>query len=192
MHDAGTDLDAALRPFFREAREGVVDVEGIFALIGRELYHYSFALCGSRSQTEDAIQDLVVKLLEQGERLREVRQPRGWLYTVVRRLACPRKRPSPEQCARRFAESVEADPSERLELQEALARLRPLDQELILLHVWQEMTFTEIAEVLALPRGTALSAYHRALQKLRASLDGPPLRVTGFPLRSKLRHAPAT
>lgn len=55
-------------------------------------------------------------------------------------------------------------------LDTALAGLARRDREPLLLHVWEELSYEEIAEVLAIPIGTVRSRLHRARRKLRASL----------------------
>ncbi|MGD1916859.1 MAG: RNA polymerase sigma factor [Phycisphaerales bacterium] len=57
-------------------------------------------------------------------------------------------------------------------LHEALAGLAPADREVIELRHRANMSFKQIAEVLGQPLGTVLARHHRALRKLRATLEG--------------------
>ncbi|MCW8133646.1 MAG: sigma-70 family RNA polymerase sigma factor, partial [Planctomycetota bacterium] len=144
-----------------------VDLEAVLKLVGQELVHYARVVTGSRELAEDAVQDTLVALLKLGPRAREISEPRAWLFTVVRRCALKyRKSPPPLECS--LAESVEGDPAERMMLQEAFRHLDPAAQEIAVLHLWEGLTFGEIAVVLKIPRGTALSTWHRGLKDLRA------------------------
>ncbi len=50
-------------------------------------------------------------------------------------------------------------------------RTLPAEQsEVVVLKIWEEMTFAEIAEVLSVPPATAASRYRYALEKLAAQL----------------------
>ncbi|MBI3832433.1 MAG: RNA polymerase sigma factor [Planctomycetes bacterium] len=150
-----------------------VDLEGVLRLLGKDLFHYARVLTGSPELAEDAVQDTLVALLELGAGTQAVECPRAWLFTVLRRKALRQKskRDAREASAleldRHLAESVEADPADRLVLQEAFGMLDPAAQEIAVLHLWEGLTFAEIAEVLGVPRGTALSTYHRGIQELR-------------------------
>jgi RNA polymerase sigma-70 factor (ECF subfamily) len=152
---------------FGGATEEFVDLDALIEAAGSELFHYARAVTGSRPRAEDAVQDLFVALLEQRRSLSSVRRPRTWLFTVLRNIARRSRDTVASDLARDISESVEADPAERLVLKEALQTLDPRHQEIVLLHVWEGLTFAEIAEVLGIPRGTALSSYHRSMARLR-------------------------
>jgi RNA polymerase sigma-70 factor (ECF subfamily) len=158
----------SLREIFDANGAGDVDLEALVRVAGQELFHYARVLTGSEGMAEDCLQDLMVTVLQQRARLREIRDPRAWLFTVIRNRALDYRRKSKLELARGLAEAVEADPGRRLILEEALEALGPREQEIVLLHLWEGLTFAEIAEVLGIARGTALSCYHRSLVRLRA------------------------
>jgi RNA polymerase sigma-70 factor (ECF subfamily) len=56
--------------------------------------------------------------------------------------------------------------SEDNELLEALAKLRPADQEILRLSIWEELTNTEIAKILGIEPHTATMRLHRARNRL--------------------------
>lgn len=163
----------SLEDIFQNAHSDSLDLEGVLRLTGQDLYHYARVLTGSPELAEDAVQDTLVALLELGARAQSVECPRAWLFTVLRRKALRQKprRENREANAldldRHLAESVEADPADRIVLQEAFHMLDPAAQEIALLHLWEGLTFAEIASVLGVPRGTALSTYRRGIQELR-------------------------
>lgn len=64
------------------------------------------------------------------------------------------------------------EPEELAALHAALAKLTPSDREVIDLRHIGGMSFKQMAETLQEPLGTLLARHHRALQKLRAILDG--------------------
>lgn len=65
-------------------------------------------------------------------------------------------------------------------LQAGLAALHRRDREPLLLHVWEDLSYAEVAEALGIPIGTVRSRVHRARTRLRASLGAdtpvPPVR----------------
>ena len=56
-------------------------------------------------------------------------------------------------------------------LRAALARLRPMHREALVLNFMQELPYREIAEVLGVPIGTVMSRLHHAKRALRAELE---------------------
>ena len=52
----------------------------------------------------------------------------------------------------------------------ALAELRPVEREILLLHAWADLTDAEIAEALSLPVGTVKSRLHRTRERMRNRL----------------------
>jgi RNA polymerase sigma-70 factor (ECF subfamily) len=75
--------------------------------------------------------------------------------------------------ARSVAVSNEAPPETQGLAEETLAalrRLRRAEREALLLHVWGELTYDEIAHALAIPIGTVRSRISRARARLRRAL----------------------
>lgn len=65
-----------------------------------------------------------------------------------------------------FAPEIEDRERARL-LQDALKQLPTVQREVVMLKIWGELTFAEIAEALDIPPNTAASRYRYALEELR-------------------------
>jgi RNA polymerase sigma factor (sigma-70 family) len=167
-----------LADIFKAAARGCIDVDAVMELIGQELHHYARVLAGSPETGEDALQDTLVALLQEGSKASAIRNPRAWLFTVLRRKAIAYRKAPPQSLAQEFSSSVEGDYTARVMLAESLERLPAADQEIILLHLWEGQSFEAISEILAMPRNTVLSRYYRAIQQLRAffGVATPPLK----------------
>ena len=153
--------------FSAPAAHAEIDLDALVDAIGQELLHYARVLAGSPESAEDAVQDTLVALLQEGSKAAQIRTPRAWLFTVLRRKALAYRKVPPATLAQDVSEAVETDSSERLALKEALTRLDALDQEIILLHLWEGLTFDAIGLVVSMPRNTVLSRYARAVERLR-------------------------
>src|ERR1051325_9500967 len=66
--------------------------------------------------------------------------------------------------------SEQRDFAEEARLKQSLAALPEDQREVIVLHVWGELTFSQISELLGLSLNTAASRYRYALAKLKASM----------------------
>jgi RNA polymerase sigma-70 factor (ECF subfamily) len=148
------------------------DVEALAELYRRYsglVYQYALALVWSRDAAEEVLQETFLGLLKSRSRLGSVRDIRSYLLGIVRNeVSHRRRRPEVGASALELVEAREG-PSARevLELNEALARLPEEQLTVVVLKVWQGMTFAEVASALDIPAKTAASRYRYAMEKLR-------------------------
>jgi RNA polymerase sigma-70 factor (ECF subfamily) len=102
----------------------------------------------------------------------------AWLFRVamnrLRDDARARKRRSTHalgDAAGGLEAQAESPSTETGELHAALEGLAPADREVIELRHRADMSFKQIAEMLGQPLGTVLARHHRALRKLRATME---------------------
>jgi RNA polymerase sigma-70 factor (ECF subfamily) len=125
---------------------------------------------------KDLLQDLFAKLAEGRAGWRDDSAERAYLMQMVRRGAIDRTRR--EKVRREHAGPGEVferceDPDReafREQLEGALAELPIEQREVVVLKLWEERTFEEIAEICGIPANTAASRYRYGLDKLRTML----------------------
>ena len=142
------------------------------------MYSYALALLGFPEEAEDAVQDVFVKMCTSD---RMPANPRHYLLRSVRNEAFSRLRKRRLRFWRHAAFSGEARlfewpqgrRDEELEGIEAALRGLPLDQrEVVLLKVYESMTFGQIGLITGVSQNTAASRYRYAIEKLRERLGG--------------------
>ena len=148
------------------------DVEALGELYdryARMLYQFALALTRSRDAAEEVIQNVFLGLLRSRVRLAEVKDIRSYLFRVVRNeVSHLGRKPLGDSSTLELVEAPEGIPQrEVLEANEALSRLPQEQLEVVVLKVWQGMTFAEIAQALDIPANTAASRYRYAMEKLR-------------------------
>jgi RNA polymerase sigma-70 factor, ECF subfamily len=134
----------------------------------------------TRADAEDAVQDGFLRFWRSPNR---GGKSAGYLFAAVRSAAIDMSRSERSRERRervRAAESSEfAGASDwfspqHLELaaavQSALEKLPPEQREVIVMKIWADLSFAEIAEALAISPNTAASRYRYALQKLESEL----------------------
>lgn len=145
------------------------------------VYGYVCALLADPAEAEDVVQDVFLRALAQSERWFGLRNPTGYLYRAARnealsrlRRRAVRERLAPE--VERAAPIVEV--AAGLERQEDAARVNaalmalPVEQrEVVVLKLYQDRTFKEIARLTGASQNTAASRYRYALAKLKAILE---------------------
>ena len=159
---AGGDV-AALERLYRRHRVGV--------------FNLAWQISGDRALAEDALQDVFVRLVE-GVGRHRIRDVAAYLRSAVlhRTRDLLKRVPRPEAADGLVAGDLPdpaeaASTSERvLEVGRALQRL-PLEQrEVVVLHLFEGMTFGAIGRALGVSANTAMSRYRYAKNALRPLL----------------------
>ncbi|MFT7629222.1 MAG: RNA polymerase sigma factor (sigma-70 family) [Mariniblastus sp.] len=128
---------------------------------------------------DDCVQEAFVALAAMTERPESAK---AWLFRAVRNLALNELRSSQRRVTResQAAEShrLATDPAlitDANEQREALLKkldgLEACDREVILLRIWSELTWQEIAELTETSSSSAQRRYAAALEKLRIELE---------------------
>jgi RNA polymerase sigma-70 factor (ECF subfamily) len=129
---------------------------------------------------EDVVQEAFFRLsCEQTDSENPIENPVAWLYRAVRNGAISQKRSDMRRAKRENAKRhepwFESDPANRLDAElvaETLQALSPELREIVTLHVWGELSFAEIAELLGTSKATAFRRYEEGLTALRQLLGG--------------------
>lgn len=160
---------------------------GMFNAIRDELVSTLLYILGSPDDAQDAAQEAFLKCWRARHTLPDVQNLRAWIFRVglnaakdYQRSAWNRRsRPLPEDDLtapdRDDAPGRSLEDRETLDrLREAIAGLRPEEQEVFLLRQNGELTYEQIAEVRGAPVGTVKTQMRAALQKLRKVLNPEP------------------
>jgi RNA polymerase sigma-70 factor, ECF subfamily len=150
-----------------------------------QLYGPKLLLCArqwtrSAADAEDVVQEAFVRFWRHQRGLPG--EPMALLVTSVRRAAFDLARREGRRSLREerataddggpvslFEAPIEAD-ERRVAIEEALQRIPPEQREVLVLKIWGELTFEQIAAELQLSPNTAASRYRYALAALRAEL----------------------
>jgi RNA polymerase sigma-70 factor (ECF subfamily) len=143
----------------------------------------------SHEDAEDILQEAIVKLVDKIQTNEFVGGMESWqayLYTTIRRLAIDLSRRDDRRRRREdivtldaeaFAASTDpwfetdsSDDETRSQLESKLRELPEKFAEVIIMKIWGERTFAEIAETLGISQNTAASRYRYGLEALKKSL----------------------
>jgi RNA polymerase sigma-70 factor, ECF subfamily len=154
------------------------DLERIHDEHAVAMYRHGLALLRDESAVRDILQDVFLKLAEGRGNAGEADNERAYLLRMVHHAAIDRMRRAKvrqDQAAQAHAELFEqcTDPDReafRQKLEQALDQLPTEQREVVVLKLWEERTFDEIAHICGIPLNTAASRYRYGLDKLRAFL----------------------
>jgi len=150
-----------------------------------QLYNFAHWLAQDRSEAEDLVQETYVKALRGFAGFQQGTNFRAWMYRILRNtfLSSRSKSKTGESVAfeeeeeDQIAASMETpetiflENAQREAVQNALAALPLPFREILLLCDFEEMSYQEISETLAIPMGTVMSRLSRARRALRESLS---------------------
>jgi RNA polymerase sigma-70 factor (ECF subfamily) len=172
---------------WRRARQGEAECFGVLFDRHGEAVR---AFCARRTGSADAADDLVsIVFLEAWRRRSDVELIDGnalpWLYGIARRTIQHRWRTAlrhrraldrlpPAPATPDHADEVAGrldDERHLAQLRAALERLRPPDRDVLVLCVWQGLTYAEAAVALGVPVGTVRSRLSRARSRLEAETN---------------------
>jgi RNA polymerase sigma-70 factor (ECF subfamily) len=164
------------------ARRGVSALADLFDLVAPRSVRYAQTLTRNQHDAEDALQAAFVRLALYPKGIVEARHPWAYLLRVVRNEAIKiAQKKSAEDWLEMAAEAWREESQPDFEAQQlvrvAVEKLPPTQSEVVVLKIWEGMTFAEIADVLGESPNTAASRYRYALQKLTQYLQ--PLVVEG-------------
>ncbi|MEU2775646.1 SigE family RNA polymerase sigma factor [Streptomyces sp. NPDC007162] len=154
---------------------GVEDYAEFAAARAGHLYRSACLLtAGDTHLAEDLVQEALGRIYVRWGRVSRVGNPAGYAQTVLTRtfLAHRRRFSSRERARDSLPERADAgsDPSLRLTLLDALARLPAKDRAVVVLRYWEDRSIHETADVLNVSSAAVRTRCVRALARLRELL----------------------
>ena len=136
------------------------------------VYRFAWSVTKDEGLAQEVVQELFLKLARDADAVTVARSERAVIFTMARNLSLDALRR--RQREEKALEAWEVEPPDWFEsaadheaLIAALAELPEEQRSVVHLHVWEDMTFREIGELLGQPTQTIASRYRYALEKLR-------------------------
>jgi RNA polymerase sigma-70 factor (ECF subfamily) len=149
------------------------EIETLYRQHGAALLLFASAISGDRGRAQDAVHQVFLKAIENGSVSQAINK-KAYLFACVRNAVLNDAKVQ-DRTMRLDVNSAWFSPPGRdytgeQNLRRALGKLPDDQREVIVLHVWGELTFSEIADLLGVSSNTAASRYRYALAKLRGSM----------------------
>jgi len=152
-----------------------------FADYGEEMKSRARRVMGSEADAEDAVQEVMLTLLDAPHLLSAVDRLGGWLLTLVRRRAIDLVRSDSRRKQREaVVEELFAgadDPAALMErdevalaVAEAAEQLSDSQRAVFVAHALEGRTFKEISQETGVPMGTLMARKKKAVDSIRARL----------------------
>jgi RNA polymerase sigma-70 factor, ECF subfamily len=150
------------------------EIEALYRQHGAALLVFACAILGDRARAQDAIHHVFLKLIETGC-LNRAEDKKAYLFACVRNAVLNdanfEKRNIPIETDSIWFSPQDRDYAAEHNLRRALHALPADQREVIVLHLWGELTFSQIGQLLNASSNTVASRYRYALGKLRESMS---------------------
>lgn len=176
-----TEQDSDRQILAALARGDSCALDWIWDAYAARLLAFATALLCSHHDAEEILQNVFVKIAQNRAHLAAARSLKAYLFTMVRNEACTLARRrgrreipvDPDEFG--LIPAAAADPPLPDEAEAAarhLAALPEKQREIIVLKIYEEMTFDEISVSLGISLNTAASRYRYGIEKLKRHLNG--------------------
>jgi len=148
------------------------------------VFRLAYLLLGDADEAEDVAQEVFIRALRALDQFDPTRPFQPWLLRITTNLAHNRRRAAGRYLAavRRWfqktpepePEAIERQPIQQWESQtlwQAIRCLNQLDQEVIYLRYFLELSVAETSETLGVASGTVKSRLSRAMKRLRVIIE---------------------
>lgn len=140
----------------------------------REAFLWARQCCGFDGElAKDVIQQVYLKVLEGKAKLNSEEYPKTWLFSVIRFTALDELRKKGKWISIEFEEDMvwEIEPTESESHEDLIRRLPRMQQEVLLMIFYHDMTLEEVATVLELHIGTVRTHYDRGKKKMKEWIE---------------------
>ena len=157
---------------------GVAALSGLYDLTSQRLVRLAVTITRNQHDAEDAVQTALLRVADEPKLLSRADQPWPYLLRMVRNeslLILRRKRRAfnlatiTDLITQRTVDQAEQE-EEFQAVWKALRKLPREQSEVVVLKIWEGLTFLQISQVLEISPSTAASRYRYALEKLSRSL----------------------
>jgi RNA polymerase sigma-70 factor, ECF subfamily len=149
------------------------EIEALYRQYGAALVLFASTISGDRARAQDAVHQVFLKAMESGSLNRAI-DKKAYLFGCVRNAVLNdvkyRGRTADLDVNSAWFTPPDRDYAGEQNLRRALGDLPADQREVIVLHIWGELTFLEIAELLSISSNTVASRYRYALARLRGAM----------------------
>ncbi len=145
----------------------------------QDVYRYALFKLKDKDEALDIVGDTYAKLIQQKEKLVNIQNMRLWLIGIARNIIyhkfrdLARQADIPDEGFDSLADESQNVERESLSAElialvgDLLGRLDELSKEVVILRIWEELKFEEIASMIGEKASTVKLRYYRSLEKLR-------------------------
>ena len=156
--------------------------EELFARYRKPLYCLFWRRLNNPTRAEDLVQETFLAVIRAASRYEPRALVRTYLYGIaLNLLAAEQRKFSTSDTSGQFAAEpmTGGDPEYVLWVRQAMKKLDSQDREILMLREYEQLSYSDIAEVLRIPVNTVRSRLFRSRLALKSHLESPQPRRRG-------------
>lgn len=145
----------------------------LVSLYSENLYNIAYCYLKDQQEALEAVQETTCRAYVKLKKLKQPQFFKTWITRIIINYCIDEQKRKKRVIAFVTEEPSEEDISktDHIEIKAAISELEPKYKHVIILKYFQDMTTSDIAEVLERPEGTVKTWLHRALKLLKNSLN---------------------
>lgn len=144
-----------------------------YDLYGKLIFAAAQTICYGRDQSEEVVNDVLLKVWLNAAKFKKIDYPETWLFTMAVNTAKDRKKEEAVFCLddeMAAARDELADYEQEQFFYDAIRFLSEIEQQILIQKFVYRRTFQEIADHTGQALSTVSSSYYRALEKIKKNL----------------------
>lgn len=159
MSEIASGSKSALKHFYKE--------------YGKLIYIAAYSVFRNKPQSDEVVNDILLKIWRLSANIKDVYNPEGWLYKITTNAAKDKLR-NDKYCELEDNLSYIDNNFAKIESKDSfysmISSLDDFEQQIMQLRFIDDFTFKEIAEILERPLSSITSTYYGALKKLEKNI----------------------
>lgn len=163
-----------LKDLVKQLQEGDISVfDDIYYETKSVVYYTIFLILKDSDVSQDIMQDTYLQMLKKIHSYKPFSSFKSWLVMIARNLAFNEFNRRKREMMVDISEdeyifgSVENNSENELLVKEMIESLKPIERQIVVMHIIGDLKHREIAKILDKPLGTVTWTYNEALKKLR-------------------------
>lgn len=183
-YDQGEDLTSSWHFVLQGDARAYASIHGQLHPV---LYRYALAMLGNEDVAQDAVQEVFIRIWYKKDTIGLLQNVRAFFFTALRRQALnqlrglrslqilPASEPDIEFSPEDILIEQEHVAERQLKISQYLNQLPRRQKEVIYLRFYEELSYTEIAEIMKVNYQSVINLAHKALTQLRGMMGQIPL-----------------
>ena len=152
-------------------------LEKLYKEMSKPVYFYALRLVGNPETAEDVMQDTFISVMRNSEKYKGGKGT-AWIFTIAKNRSADYLRRLKPSLPIDEAENIASDYSFTARSDSDSAFLKTLEvlnkkeRDIVTLRLLGDMTLTQVADELALPKGSVFWSYNNAVKKLKKAYRG--------------------
>lgn len=159
-----------LEEYFLLLKEDKNILEDIYDVTYRAIFAFIFSITKHKESALDITHDTYITLYQNIHSYKAKGHPMAYLYTIAKNCTNMYFRKHKYECLceeHLQIPSINMDPNSRITIEYLLNVLTEEEREIVVMRIFSDLPFKDIAKILKIPISTALSKYHRSIKKMK-------------------------